>query len=51
MRYRKYCSAKIIKIRKAINYKFGTKTKFLKKDIVKDNINDKRILDIALYYS
>jgi hypothetical protein len=42
---------KIRKIRKAINYKLGTKNKFIKKDIVRDNQNDKRVLEIALWSS
>jgi hypothetical protein len=39
MRYRKYCSRKIDKLRKAINYKCGNKNKFFKKDILKDKPN------------
>jgi signal recognition particle subunit SRP68 len=50
-RYRNYCVRKIKKIRKSMNYKFGTKNKFFKKDIVKDNIGDKKILDVALWNS
>ncbi len=50
-RYRNYCVRKIRKIRKAINYKLGTKNKFIKKDIVRDNQNDKRVLEIALWSS
>jgi len=42
---------KIRKIRKSINYKYGTKNKFFKKDIIKDNVNDKKTLEIALWSS
>lgn len=32
-----------------MNYKLGTKTKFIKKDIIKDRHNDSKILQIALF--
>jgi signal recognition particle subunit SRP68 len=50
-RYKNYCGRKIRKIRKGVNYKLGTKNKFLKKDIVKDMGNDKKILEIVLWTS
>lgn len=34
-----------------MNYKLGTKNKFIKKDILKDNSGDKKILDVALWNS
>lgn len=43
-RYRIYCGRKIRKIRKTINFKLGTKNKFLKKDITRDIQSDKRVL-------
>lgn len=43
-RYRRFCTHKVQKIRKTMGYKFGTKTKFIKKDIIRDNANDKKIL-------
>ena len=32
-----------------MEYKFGNKTRFVKKDITVDRADDKRILQIALY--
>jgi hypothetical protein len=34
-----------------MGYKYGTKTKFLRKDIVRDNPYDKRIMEVALFNS
>lgn len=49
MRYRRYCGRKVDKLRKAMQYKFGNRTKFNKKDIVNDKIEDKRILQVTLF--
>jgi hypothetical protein len=34
-----------------MSFKFGNKTKFIKKDIIKEKINDHKILQIALFNS
>jgi hypothetical protein len=36
MLYRRYCTRKINKLRKAMDYKYGSRTKFIKKDISSD---------------
>lgn len=48
MRYRRYCTSKINKIRKVMDYKYGNRTKFAKKDITVDRAEDKKILQVAL---
>jgi signal recognition particle subunit SRP68 len=48
-RYRRYCAKKIEKLRKSMGIKYGTKTKFIKKDIIKEKQNDSKILQIALF--
>lgn len=49
MRYRRYCTRKINKLRKLMDYKYGNRTKFIKKDITADRPDDKRILQIAMF--
>jgi signal recognition particle subunit SRP68 len=49
MRYRRYCTRKINKLRKTLDYKYGSRTKFIKKDITHDKSEDKRILQIAMF--
>jgi hypothetical protein len=49
MRYRRYSARKVEKLRKAMQYKYGNRTKFIKKDITLDKNEDKRILQIALF--
>ncbi len=49
MRYRRYCTRKIEKLRKAMQYKYGNRTKFIKKDVTVDKSDDKRVLQIALF--
>lgn len=49
MRYRRYCTRKVNKLRKAMDYKYGSRTKFVKKDITADRPDDKRILQIAMF--
>jgi hypothetical protein len=34
-----------------MQYKYGNRTKFIKKDITIDKIDDKRVLQIALFSS
>jgi signal recognition particle subunit SRP68 len=50
-RYRRYCSRKVLKLRKTINYKYGTKNKHIKKDIASEKGNDKKILQILLFFA
>lgn len=33
MRYRRYCTRKVEKLRKTMEYKYGNRTKFVKKDV------------------
>ena len=49
MRYRRYCTRKVDKLRSVINFKYGNRTKFNKKDVVEEKSNDKRSLQIALF--
>jgi hypothetical protein len=49
MRYRKYSSRKVEKLRHAMQYKLGNRTKFIKKDVTVDRPDDKRVLQIALF--
>lgn len=51
MRYRRYCTRKVNKLRKVMEYKYGNRTKFIKKDITIDKAEDKRVLQIALFNS
>lgn len=51
MRYRRYCTRKVNKLRKVMEYKYGNRTKFIKKDITIDKSEDKRVLQIALFNS
>ena len=48
-RYRKYCTTKIAKLREGMQFKYGNRTKFNRKDITEDKADDKRVLQVALY--
>lgn len=49
-RYRNYCSGKVKKIRKAMNFKFATpKTKFGWRKIEVEKANDHRVLQVLLF--
>lgn len=49
MRYRRYCTRKVDKLRKGMDYKYGNRTKFVKKDIMADKQTDKKILQVGLF--
>ena len=49
-RYRNYCSRKIQKLRKAMNIKYGNRTKFVRRDIINDHYNDNRVLQVLLFH-
>ena len=48
-RYRLYCSRKINKLRNSMNFKYGTKSKYIKRDILEERPNDCKIIQIALF--
>lgn len=48
-RYRNYCAHKVHKLRHNLGIKFGTKFKFIKKDLAKEYAHDSKILQIFLF--
>lgn len=48
-RYRRYCSHKVFKLRQSLGLKLGNKTKFIRKDLVKEKPNDSKTLQILLF--
>jgi signal recognition particle subunit SRP68 len=48
-RYRRYCSHKVFKLRQSLGIKHGNKTKFVRKDYVKEKPNDSKTLQLLLF--
>lgn len=48
-RYRRYCNHKILKLRHSMGVKLGNKSKFIRRNIVKEKPNDSKILQIVLF--
>lgn len=48
-RYRRYCSHKVLKLRQSLGIKHGNKTKFIRKDYVKERPSDSKTLQLLLF--
>jgi signal recognition particle subunit SRP68 len=48
-RYRLYCSHKVFKLRQSLGLKLGNKTKFIRKDFVKEKPNESKTLQLLLF--
>lgn len=48
-RYRRYCSHKVLKLRQALAIKHGNKTKFVRRDYLRERPEDSKTLQLLLF--
>lgn len=48
-RYRRYCGHKVLKLRQSLAIKHGNKTKFVRRDYLKERPNDSKTLQLLLF--